>query len=260
MSFITIGLVIIAISLHCSPKMNVTVSAQSLSEKLNTIKDNWQNMAPASDEGYRGAETGIPERGIRGRYFVAKSALGKKMVEEIVGENAFLSGPHADEIDYSSATSFGHYNPEFLKKLHQKLSATFDNPIFVKGFQSFYEEHLKMYLQTHYYSYNIGTSSPEIEKAYLAIIEEEAAKERKGYSEASFYLAEAFLGIPGLPAELYKGGTSYIDGGTNYDQYERYISYGFWVRRSIDGTSDEFYELLKLMLNTFDSAFLEAQQ
>lgn len=44
-----------------------------------------------------------------------------------------------------------------------------------------------------------------------------------------------------------------------YDVYESFVCPGFWVRRSIDGTADEFFDLLKLTLRTFDPEFITAQ-
>ena len=40
-----------------------------------------------------------------------------------------------------------------------------------------------------------------------------------------------------------------------YDHYEVTPCAGFWVRRSIDGTEDEFYNLLRLILKNFDKHF-----
>ena len=39
-------------------------------------------------------------------------------------------------------------------------------------------------------------------------------------------------------------------------EYVAIVEPGFWVRRSIDGTEDEFYQLLKLVMSTFDPQFL----
>jgi hypothetical protein len=39
-------------------------------------------------------------------------------VESLVGVNAFLSGPHRNgEFDFDSTTEFGHYDPEFLRRV-----------------------------------------------------------------------------------------------------------------------------------------------
>jgi hypothetical protein len=64
----------------------------------------------------------------------------------------------------------------------------------------------------------------------------------------SYYLQESFRDFA---EALEKDG---------YDVYEAFTCPGFWIRRSIDGTADEFYEVLKLTLQTFDPAFINAQK
>ncbi|MDA0317215.1 MAG: hypothetical protein O2906_07405 [Bacteroidetes bacterium] len=52
---------------------------------------------------------------------------------------------------------------------------------------------------------------------------------------------------------IYPFGTDMQDDG--YDVYEAHSCPSFWMRRSIDGTSELFFELLETNLNTFDSDF-----
>ena len=63
-------------------------------------------------------------------------------------------------------------------------------------------------------------------------------------SDASYFLQESFRGF----AERMEN--------EGYDVYEGFVCPGFWVRRSIDGTSDEFYSLLLSAMKTFDPDFL----
>lgn len=63
-------------------------------------------------------------------------------------------------------------------------------------------------------------------------------------SEPSEFIQESFRGFA---ESIEKEG---------YDVYEGFTCPGFWVRRSIDGTADEFYDLLILTMRTFDEGFL----
>jgi hypothetical protein len=218
----------------CSPKMNLTKSAASMTEKLMNINSNWSSMTPTYDDL---CPSYLPDLGVRVRYDRAKPELAKAIVEGIVGKKAFLKGPHANGVDCSSA-SFGYYDPAFLTQLQEVLKTTLGSKVFVDKFGATYDAELKGYLRTYYLSYEAGTSRPEVEKAYLQMLEdpEKAA-------EAGFYLQEAFRShADGLEAD-------------GYDWYESVTCPAFWLRRSIDGTADEFYSLLTLMLNTFDYEF-----
>ena len=138
----TISLVAVAAGFAiyaCSPKFNTVQPAASLTEKLNTIINDWASMTPAYNELCYSA---LPELGVRVRYERAKSELALTIVEGIVGKKAFLKGPHTDGIDCSSAT-FGYYNPAFLMQLKAVLKTTLDNKIFVDKFQPFYDAELK---------------------------------------------------------------------------------------------------------------------
>ncbi len=52
---------------------------------------------------------------------------------------------------------------------------------------------------------------------------------------------------------FYHFGTDMEDDG--YDVYEAHSCPSFWMRRSIEGTSELFFELLETTLKTFDSDF-----
>ena len=49
-----------------------------------------------------------------------------------------------------------------------------------------------------------------------------------------------------------------FDGGWNGNVVKTAVA--FWIRRSIDGTSEEFYKGLDKLLNTYDKDFLESQR
>ena len=134
------------------------------------------------------------------------------------------------------------------------LADVLKSPAFVKSFRPFYDEQLKMYLRTYYLSYGIGTNSPGIRSGYEAIMAKSVPQE----SEASYFLQESFSEF----ADTLSGGwsDSHVDGGASYDWFEAVTCPGFWLRRSMDGTADEFYGLLKLTLKTFDPAFLQKNE
>ena len=222
-------------------------SSERLNDKIKLAVADWQNMSANANLEPESIKSWVPESGIRGRYQIAKQVLSKSVLESILGEKAFLSGPHEDGMDYNSSRKFGHYNPKFLTELQKHLANLYSNKIFVDYAQALYDSELKQYLRTYYLAYEVGANNQEAMAGYSAIL----ATEPKQYSESTFlsepsyYLQEAFRGFAeSIEAE-------------GYDVYEGFTCPGFWVRRSIDGTADEFYQLLTLTIKTFDPEFLE---
>ncbi len=238
---LAIGLGIFA----CTTKPGL--SSERLSDKIKLTVADWQNMAANARLDHESISSWVPESGIRGRYQIARQVLSKAVLEGIIGEKAFLNGPHAQGINYNSARDFGRYNPKFLNQLQKSLARLFNNKIFVDNAQALYDKELKQYLRTYYLAYEAGANNREVMDEYLAIL----AKEPREYAgsaflaEPSYYLQEAFRDF----AESIE-----MEG---YDVYEGFTCPGFWVRRSIDGTADEFYALLTLTIRTFDPDFLK---
>ena len=224
-------------------------SSERLSEKINLTVAGWQNMRSTADLNPESINSWIPESGIRGRYQIAKQVLSKSVLESIIGEKAFLSGPHGEDMDYNSARKFGRYNPKFLTNLHKSLSSLFSSKIFVDNAQALYDSELKQYLRTYYLAYEVAANAQEVMDGYMSIL----ATEPKKYSE-SVFLSEPSLFLQ----ESFRDFAESIE-QEGYYVYEGFVCPGFWVRRSIDGTADEFFELLTLALRTFDPEFLSSK-
>jgi hypothetical protein len=221
----------------CAVQKTVDFSAYSLTEKLISAASNWEIMTSVAPNSI--AYTRIPQLGVRGRYNVAKSVLSKAMLESIVGEKAFLNSIHEGGMDYFQSKDFGRYNPAFLTKLQEHLTGIYANKIFVDNFQAFYDQELKRYLRTFYLTYEAGTGNQELKDRYVAMLNSPAG----GGGFRAIELGEAFREVAdSMEAQ-------------GYDWYEGDTCPGFWLRRSVDGTADEFYALLRLTIKTFDPQF-----
>ena len=236
--------VLVLLVISCAPRPDF--SKERINDKVLLTAADWQNMEASAQLAPEHIHSWIPESGIRGRYQIAKSVLSIATIESIVGEEAFLSGPHADGVEYNSTKTFGRYNPKFLKKLRGILADVFDNKILVARAQRLYDRQLKQYLRTYYLAYEVGAGNQEVMDGYLSAIARapQATSEPAFLSEPSEFIQESFRGFA---EAIEKEG---------YDVYEGFTCPGFWVRRSIDGTADEFYDLLLLTMRTFDGAFL----
>ncbi len=198
---------------------NYTVhNTQKLKTILSFCNMSWDSLYSSSDirKGY------VDNVGIRGRYGMLNNTLGISVLELLFEEDVFISGPHKNGMNYESDT-LGRYNPKFIAKISKELQEVFKDKEFIKSTQNLYDKQLKNYLRTYYISYPIAANQSK----YIYNYEQEAFRE----------FAE------GIEKE-------------GYNIYEGFTCPGFWVRRSIDGTSNDFFRLLKLVMSSYDNDFL----
>lgn len=224
-------------------------SSEELMRLVELLVADWSDMKAEARLDHQAIRSWLPDRGIRGRYQIAKSLISQSAIESVVGESIFLEGPHDNGVNFNCGKEFGRYNPEFLRKLHGILEDTSGNETFVVSVQGLYDSQLKRYLRTYYLSYEVAADNKEVMDGYLAAIDLEVRENTEGVmlADGSNFLRKSFRGFAEAAEK------------SGYDGYEALSCPGFWVRRSIDGTADEFYGLLKLTLQTFDNEFLEEQ-
>jgi len=230
---------------------------KQLSEKIKLMATQWQSMRHDTALDYDNIHSWIPESGIRGRYQIAKKVISVAILERIVGEKVFLNNVHAKGINYRNATKFAHYNPKFLLKLHDILKQISSNERWLTHIQPFYDNELKHYLRTYFLSYEIAANKPVIIKGYLSAIKQQKPSANTVSSFTSQGTSSSISPSIFLQ-ESFRDFADYLE-QQGYDVYEASVCSGFWVRRSIDGTEDEFFKLLKLMINMFDAEFLKNQ-
>jgi len=216
-------------------------ASKDLSSILLRISSGWNSLWNRADLSYKGCWSYIPDIGIRGRYAAAKSALNPAILGKLVGEPVYLSGPHSGaDLNLGSNTEFGHYNPEFLRKLGLILKDITRNKKLVKELQPFYDAHLKDYLRIHLFAYPKFAKNKELMRKYVEYV-------RKGESGASFYPFRDELSA--FTNEMKK---------RNIGDDVGHIAYSvpsFWVRRTLDRTQDDFFELLTIIVETFDPQY-----
>ena len=185
---------------------------------INFCIINWESLYNNS-----GIKKGYVENvGVRGRYGMLKNSIGVSVLESLFGEDVFVSGPHQNGMNYNSNT-FGRYNSKFIARVFMEFKEMFKDKGFINSTQQLYDSQLKRYLRTYYISYPIAANN----RTYIYNYEQEAFR---GFAE-----------------RIEKEG---------YNVYEGFTCPGFWVRRSLDGTSNDFFKLLKLTMHAYDKEFL----
>lgn len=154
----------------------------------------------------------------------------------------FLKGPHKDEIDYNSA-QFGYYNPEFVELVYHSLDTLLQDQTFKVGAQLLYNKHLKQLARTYYHGYLfIHNRDKAVLKFNMDLDSLKLEYEQKMTNDMNF---------DSRPAMTYK----FLYAMEGYDGSITNMVPGFWIRRFVDGTDDEFFNLLNLVIDNFDKEF-----
>jgi hypothetical protein len=228
----------------------IPIGQRELKAQYKNVIQNWsstENTYPEPNKENDGTWLNV---GVRYKYAVMKNYLSIEMLESISGDKVFLStGAHVNGLDFNNASDFGHYNPKFISTVHESLISFLmndDTKEFTKGV---YDNHLQMTARNYYLAYQFVNSEDvitwqnqewtkqDIITVYQAILTGEIQK----YGTGADFLNEIYR--------------AYADVMSNdgYDWYEADTAPGFWIRRSIDGTDDDFIGLLNAVLEEVDA-------
>ncbi len=220
------------------------------------------------------------ESGFRYLYCRVKGVVSFEKAQSIAGLKIFLpGGPHDKKLDLH-AKQFGHYNPEFLKWLNDYIIPQgMDDSRFNLVTQAVYKTHIGPVARALYNSHEILFANPQayrnfeqrfttVKKEYLSIRRSEARFDgnpiafetiRKSYSLAVTQEKQGGDGSDTDIGEKFRWLSDYLATDKKDDWYLANTSGGFWVRRSIDGTEAQIFQLLKKLLKTFEPEILVAR-
>ena len=197
------------------------------------------------DVAYRALHTWLPNRGLRGLYAKAQFALNLAQLQKLSGQKIFGSGPHQNgKLNLKSANDFGHYNPAFIKWITANGIPGQTNPKLRKELQPVYDKYLRRIARGFFVAHQNLKAQPrrlqQVQAQYLELLDAQ--------KDAGEFLQESF-----------RPDTDHLE-KAGHDWYEVNVAHGFWVRRTIDGSADEFHTLLTALLTTHDSKWLKAQR
>ncbi len=245
------GLVVVLL-FSCTPLLEVVKEGVSLSlyqTKMDEVAKVWDTEVKKKGEPDREADGTWLNFGFRYPYAVLKEYASLEKIQEAAGLNVFVSGPHTKDLDFNSETSFGHYNAAFVAKTLQALKGSNTNITFKTLGQQVYDKNLKSTARAYYKAYQYVNSSPQVERrSKSSITIDEVMKTYKEYmkepsQKAGGYIQDVF-GIYANNAEK-----------EGLDWYISNVATGFWVRRKMDNTDKEFFELLEYIVATYDADF-----
>ena len=181
-----------------------------------------------------------------------KEVISLKDLRSFMGEPLFVSGPHSSSINYQDQRSFGYYNPKWLKVMNtQVLTPLLGDQTFITFTRPVYTMHLKKmvdcFLVAHQWlekrqQWVTNPLEVQYRKQQPKMIDLAALK--------SLYVKSVQSGSPISLQEMFRDPTdrlvaTYDSKPGDFSWYYINTALGWWLRRSIDGTSDQFIALLK---------------
>lgn len=185
-----------------------------------------------------------------------------RLTLEAIAKNAavdiFKSGPHSKtDLVTDSRYEFGHYNPEFVKWLVEKVPPSPRDSATQKLTQPAYDKHLKPLAEIFWKTLQKAKAEPDCfnheKTAYADLIAKkklpESYYERWFYFMNPKYCAKAKTGLGPMDGFDYFSKNGF-DGGVDGNVTKTVV--GFWLRRSMDGTMDPFAEGLTKLITSYD--------
>lgn len=171
--------------------------------------------------------------GVRSKYAMARKYASIELLETAYGTKVFLRGPHNDDLDLNSTTSFGYYNPDFIAKVTTSVEQVLSNPVYKKAASYVYQTHLKSMVQTYMEAYRY--------------VNRDQTTLHKYKSQYIMDLAQPEGTMEGAFQETFRPFAEQLERDKGADIYEAFTAPPFWLRRSIDGTGPSIFRLIEMV-------------
>lgn len=203
-----------------------------------------------------------PNGGLQSLWCHRPARLTLQAIAKLAAVDVFTSGPHSStELVTTSRLDFGHYNPELVKWLVEKVPPSPRDSAAQKLTQPAYDKHLKPLAEIFWKTLQKAKREPECfqreKTAYAALIAK--GKLPESYYERWFYwmnpnfCAKAKTGLGPMDGFDYFSKNGF-DGGVDGNVTKTVI--GFWIRRSLDGTMDSFAAGLTKLVASYEPELL----
>lgn len=184
--------------------------------------------------------------GLRAKYAMAKNYASLSQVEAVFGMPVFLKGPHKKAINYQSTTSFGHYNPAFIQELERVFRLALKHPNYRAVLQQVYRVYLHNMALTYKDAYYYIHSNPAQLQAWQEAYNQQL-KNKQGTLDGAMQEEFRAYADGGYFSQEVQDAANQIE-DFEADWYEKNTAPAFWLRRSMDGTAEQWLELLELVM------------
>jgi hypothetical protein len=218
------------------------------------------------------------DSGFRFLYCSIRSVVSFDKVQAISGLSIFRAGgPHDNkEINLNDPFRFGHYNPEFLDWMENRIIPDRSDSWFKGVTQLVYNARIGPTARALYNTHEILYADPQRYAAFLSryqtVKKDYLEKLRLRKVGLSMFESSQPAPLEDIKARYLKriaekGSDIGFELGTDVDWLSDYLvnvkgddlylantAGGFWVRRSIDGTEAQIFRLVTKLLQTFEPA------
>ena len=196
-----------------------------------------------------------PKGGMRIFACHLRSLVSYETLHDSSGFDIFVSGPHTNAaLNLKSPNSFGHYNPRFVRWMADHVVPEDRNSALRAATQDHYDQYVRPLARIFFATYQKIQREPACfrreKQRYLAALTRGKVPDMF-VERYFFFMNEKFCNRPNDKNYFYRHG---FDAG--YDGNVTKTCVGFWIRRGIDGTMDEFYRGLEKLLAAYDPELL----
>lgn len=224
--------ILLVISAFTYSKAPVSDGTDTPTYKIMEVTYLWELLSQGYEPSWEEDDTWL-NVGFRSKYAMTKKYASLEILEATFGTKVFLRGPHVGDMNFNSRTSFGYYNPEFIKEVKASVEQVLRNPIYKKAAAQVYRGHLKSMAATYLDAYHHLHKDPKtLAKLKTQYITEMASPE--GIDGGSFQ-------------EVFRSYAESLEREKGADVYEAFTAPAFWLRRSIDGTANSLFSLLEMV-------------
>lgn len=220
------------------------------------VAETWTQL-PQSESNC-GSYDYFPEGGTQNFYCHVSNQLPYDQLQRWLGQAAFLKGPHSkNKLNLTADNYFGYYNPAFVNALAEHLIPGSKDASFRLATQGIYDRYIAPLARIHWVTYqklqqNQAFYHQEVE-TYRTLVDQ-SRMPAMYYEKYFFFMNPAYPQQQDEDVLMGEG----FDGGWNGNVVKSATA--FWLRRTLDGTADEFANALEKLLHTYDDSFLADPQ
>lgn len=234
--FIPISLLFLLIASAFTQKQQQTNTEPAV-YKLMEVTFLWDLLSEGYEPNRERDDTWL-DVGFRSKYAMAKKYASLEMLQKAFDEPVFVIGPHGKDMNFNDKTSFGHYNTRFITKLEASIQTALQNPLFRKTTKKVYDEYLVSMAHTYRHAYvylnKDAKRLKKLKKKYIAMMDSPEGTTDGSLQEEFRDFAEA------------------LEQNEQADVYEGFTAPAFWLRRSIDGTAEQFFAMLEMVIEEME--------
>ncbi len=185
----------------------------------------------------------FPQGGMRSFYCHLRPLLSYQTAQKLSGVKVFLSGPHTEQRLVFGSSDFGRYNPAFVRWLNRVAAGIAGNKQLVRATRPVYRKYVS------YLAHNMLGAHVKLQKNPDYLRREVKSRKWTDYNRYFFFMNPNFIDNPDRSGSYYwrSGGD-----GDGFDGNVVKTCVAFWMRRTVDGTSDQFAAALRTLICAYD--------